>query len=105
REWEPSLTYLGHDKDRNSRLADTLFDDHAGRGKAEHAQEMTSAKTMNQKDLKLVPPAQLTPEQLTAWNAYYEPRNQEFRKKDLQGTDLVRWKYNRYLHDYLGCIR
>src|SRR4029077_20308380 len=21
-----------------------------------------------------------------------------------QGKDLVRWKYSRYLHDYLGCI-
>ena len=23
----------------------------------------------------------------------------------LQGKDLVRWKYNRYMHDYLGCIK
>jgi arylsulfatase A-like enzyme len=97
REWEPSVKYLGHDKDRNYPLADTLFDDYSGRGKAEHEQDMTIRNTMNQKDLKLVPPAQLTPEQLKAWNAYYEPRNEAFRKANLQGTDLV--------HDYLGCIR
>ncbi len=66
---------------------------------------MTIRNTMNPKDLKLVAPGQLTPEQLKTWNAYYEPRNQAFRKMNLQGEDLVRWKYNRYLHDYLGCIR
>jgi arylsulfatase A-like enzyme len=47
----------------------------------------------------------LTPEQRKAWDAYYEPRNQAFQKANLKGADLVRWKYNRYLHDYLGCIK
>ncbi len=66
---------------------------------------MTIAKTMNATDLKLVPPPQLTPEQLEKWNAYYDPRNEAFRKADPQGDDLVRWKYNRYMHDYLACIK
>jgi arylsulfatase A-like enzyme len=104
REWEPNLKYLGHDKDRNYAPPGTLFDDYAGRGKAEHQQDMTIRQTMNARDLKLVTPAQLTPEQLKAWKAYYEPRNEAFRKANPQGTELVRWKYNRYMHDYLGCI-
>jgi arylsulfatase A-like enzyme len=104
REWEPSLKYLGHDKDRAYSEPATLFDDYAGRGKAEHEQDMTIAKTMTAKDLKFVPPPQLTPEQLEAWNAYYEPRNEAFRTSNPQGRDLVRWKYNRYLHDYLACV-
>jgi arylsulfatase A-like enzyme len=66
---------------------------------------MTIASTMDDKDLKLVSPPELTPAQRVAWNAYYEPRNAAFRKAGLQGKDLVRWKYNRYLHDYLGCIK
>lgn len=105
REWEPSLKYLGHDGDRRYPIPETLFDDYSGRGKAEREQDMTIARTMTERDLKLVTPAQLTPEQLTKWNAYYEPRNEAFRKANLQGEDLVRWKYNRYMHDYLGCIR
>jgi arylsulfatase A-like enzyme len=104
REWEPNLKYLGHDGDRNYPAPETLFDDYSGRGKAEHEQDMTIHKTMNQRDLKLVPPMQLTPEQLKAWNAYYEPRNDAFRRQDLESKALVSWKYNRYLHDYLGCI-
>lgn len=105
REWEPPLRHLGHDKDRPYPLPDTLFDDYAGRGKAEHEQDMTIAKTMNAKDLKLTPPPQLTDEQRKVWDAYYNPRNEAFRKANLKGKDLVRWKYNRYLHDYLGCIK
>jgi arylsulfatase A-like enzyme len=104
REWEPNLKYLGHDNDRQYPEPETLFDDYSGRGRAEHDQDMTLAKTMTAKDLKLVPPPQLTPEQLHAWKAYYDPRNEDFQKANLQGQDLVRWKYNRYLHDYLGCV-
>ena len=50
-------------------------------------------------------PPDLTPEQRKAWDAYYEPRNEAFRAANLQGKDLVRWKYKRYMHDYLGCIK
>ncbi len=105
REWEPALRHLGHDKDRKYPEPDTLFDDYAGRGKAEREQDMTIAKTMTPRDLKLTPLSQLTAEQRKAWDSYYNPRNEAFRKANPKGKDLVRWKYNRYLHDYLGCIK
>jgi arylsulfatase A-like enzyme len=105
RQWEPALRHLGHDKDRQYPLPDTLFDDYSGRGKAEREQDMTIAKTMNDSDLKLTPPRQLTEAQRKPWDAYYNPRNEAFRQAKLQGKDLVRWKYNRYMHDYLGCIK
>ena len=60
---------------------------------------------MTPADLKLVAPADLNPAQKLAWEAYYQPRNQAFQKANPQGKDLVRWKYQRYLHDYLGCVR
>ncbi|MFO0887858.1 MAG: sulfatase [Isosphaeraceae bacterium] len=105
REWEPALRHLGHDKDRAYPEPPTLFDDYAGRGPAEHRQDMTIAGTMTPRDLKLVPPPDLNPEQRRAWDAYYEPRNAAFFNARPEGAALVRWKYNRYLHDYLGCIR
>ena len=104
RQWEPNLKYLGRYEEGKFAEPATLFDDYAGRGKAEHAQDMTIEKTMTAIDLKLKPPANLTPEQRQAWDAYYEPRNAAFRKANLQGKDLVRWKYQRYMHDYLGCV-
>jgi arylsulfatase A-like enzyme len=105
RNWQPNLKYLGHDNDRSYPEPATLFDDYAGRGKAELEQDMTIVKTMSRDDLKLVEPKGLTPDQLEKWNAYYQPRNEAFEKLGLTGKDLVRWKYNRYMHDYLACTK
>jgi arylsulfatase A-like enzyme len=105
RPWEPAPKYLNHDNDRQYPEPETLFDDYSGRGKAEHEQDMMVAKTMTPHDLKLTPWNTLNPEQRAAWDAYYQPRNEAFKKANPQGKDLVRWKYQRYLHDYLGCIR
>ncbi|MFO0849623.1 MAG: sulfatase [Gemmataceae bacterium] len=105
RAWEPALRHLGHDNDRKYPEPDTLFDDYAGRGKAEAGQDMTIAKTLTLRDLKLVQPPQLTPDQKKQWDAYYAPRNKAFREANPEGKELVRWKYNRYLHDYLGCVK
>ena len=105
REWCPPIRHLNHDKDRKYAEPETLFDDYSGRSAVEKHQDMTIAKTMNAVDLKLKPPGNLTAEQRQAWDAYYEPRNKAFREAKLEGKDLVRWKYNRYLHDYLGCVK
>lgn len=104
REWEPALKNLAlYDGVKFPEPA-TLFDDYAGRGKAEHEQDMTIAKTMTKSDNKLVAPKQLTAEQRKIWDAYYDPRNAEFLAQKLTGQDLVRWKYQRYMHDYLATI-
>ena len=105
REWEPNLKYLGHDKDRKYDEPETLFDDYANRGLAVRDQDMTIEKTMTARDNKLTPPGTLTPEQLKVWNAYYEPRNAAFKQANPQGKDLVRWKYQRYMHDYTAVIK
>ncbi|MGB8170940.1 MAG: sulfatase, partial [Chthoniobacteraceae bacterium] len=105
REWEPPLRYLGHDKDRKYPEPETLFDNYSGRGIAEHDQDMTIEKTMTPKDSKLVAPPQLTPEQRKEWDAYYEPRNEAFRKANLSGKELVSWRYQRYMHDYTACVK
>jgi arylsulfatase A-like enzyme len=105
REWEPALKYLGHDGDRVYDEPATLFDDYAGRGIAVKDQDMSIAVTMHERDLKLVPPKSLTSEQRAVWDAYYGPRNAAFRAANLSGKELVRWKYQRYLHDYLACVK
>lgn len=47
----------------------------------------------------------MTEKQLAAWHAAYEPKNEAFGKAKLTGKDLVRWKYQRYMKDYLRCIK
>ena len=105
REWSPALRHLGWDNDRQYPESETLFDDFAGRSKAIRDHDMSLERTFTNLDAKLKTPSNLNPEQLKAWNAYYEPRNAAFRDAKLTGKDLVRWRYNRYLHDYLACVK
>ena len=105
REWAPALRHLGWDKDRIHAEPETLFDDYAGRSKAVSDHDMGLDRTFTEQDAKMKPSPNMTYEQLQAWNAYYQPRNEAFKKANLTGPDLVRWRYNRYMHDYLGCVK
>ncbi len=104
REWAPGPDYLHKYDDVEIPEPHTLFDDYAGRTSAAKKQEMTLAEHMNDRDLKLVPPPNLNPEQLSTWLAAYEPKNDAFRAANLRGKELVRWKYQRYMKDYLRSI-
>jgi len=66
---------------------------------------MSIEVTMGNRDLKLETPKRLTTEQKKVWDAYYEPRNEKFNAASLKGRDLVKWKYQRYMHDYLACVK
>jgi arylsulfatase A-like enzyme len=46
----------------------------------------------------------LTPEQRAAWDNAYTEKNRNFADGKLEGPDLVRWKYQRYIKDYLRSI-
>jgi len=105
REWAPPLRYLGWDKNRVYPEPPTLFDDYAGRSKAISDHDMGIDRTFTPLDAKLVPPPNLTEDQRKEWDAYYGPRNKEFNDAKLSGKDLVRWRYNRYMHDYLACVK
>lgn len=105
REWAPALRHLGWSGDRVFPEPDTLFDDYSGRGRAEKEQDMTLEKTFTPLDAKLVPAPNLTEAQLKTWNAYYDPLNAAMESAKLSGADLVRWRYQRYMHDYLATVK
>lgn len=105
REWAPALRHLGWQGDREFPEPATLFDDYAGRGRAEKEQDMSLEKTFTERDAKLAPPPYLNQDQLKTWNAYYEPLNQKFRAAKLTGKELIRWRYQRYMHDYLATVK
>ncbi|MFM7058596.1 MAG: sulfatase [Planctomycetota bacterium] len=105
REWAPPLRYLGWDNDRKYPEPPTLFDDFSGRSRAVADHDMGIDRTFTELDAKLRPAPNMTPEQLETWNAYYQPRNAQFQAAKLAGQDLVRWRYNRYMHDYLACVK
>ena len=104
RNWQPGPKYLHLYDDVTIPEPATLFDDYAGRGTPAHTQDMTIEKTLTDFDLKFTAPKNLTPTQRAAWDAAYDPKNEAFRAASLTGRDLVRWKYQRYIKDYLRCI-
>lgn len=113
REWQPGPNELSLYKDVNFPEPSTLFDDYSGRGTAERSQDMTISKTMRmEEDLKMykkgdkIPAAlaRMEPDQLRAWNEVYDPIIDQLYSSGLAGNELVKFKYQRYMQDYLACI-
>jgi len=125
RTWMPPLRHLTLYDDRSLPEPPTLFDRWADNASPARFQEMEIDRHMNlvydlfvSPDEDFDPDAgkaldrsgfrnlkKMTPEQRRAWDAAYEPKNQTFRNANLTGKELVRWKYQRYIKDYLRCIR
>jgi arylsulfatase A-like enzyme len=43
--------------------------------------------------------------QRAAWSETFDADNDSFIKSDLKGAELTRWKYQRYMQNYLRCIK
>ncbi len=113
REWLPDIPDLGAYDDKDFPLPPTFYDNYAGRLAAEN-QDMTIEKTMVLKtDLKVHADYvksgifnRFTPEQKKPFYDYYENKiSREFDARKDTGENLVRWKYERYLKDYLATAR
>lgn len=114
REWQPGPKELNLYKDVTFPYPETLFDDYSGMGTAEKTQDMTISKTMRiQEDLKLYNDRsrmkntgldRLDSAQMADWNEVYDPIIKKFYGSDLSDKELVKYKYQRYLQDYLACI-
>jgi arylsulfatase A-like enzyme len=117
REWSPPLRHLNLFDGIELPEPDNLFDDYEGRGTAAREQDMSIEHSMFwDLDLKLHdhPDStrwfrgwreRLTPAQLAAWDEAYGPKNRAFYEAQLTGEELLRWKYQRYLKDYLRTIK
>jgi len=106
RNWQPGPDHLTTFDDVEIPEPETLWDDYKGRTSAAANQAMTIARHLSENDLKLNRgPNNLTPEQRKLWEAAYGPKNEAFRKANLQGEELVKWKYQRYIKDYLRCVQ
>ena len=104
RNWQPGPGYLNMYDDVEIPEPETLFEDYANLASPAKNQTMTIARHLNEGDLKLKPPRGLTEEQLEVWNAAYDPKNKAFHEAGLEGKALVKWKYQRYIKDYLRCV-
>ncbi|MPR32149.1 sulfatase-like hydrolase/transferase [Cytophagaceae bacterium SJW1-29] len=129
REWLPAERHYKEFINRSFPEPTTLFDDYEGRGRAAHEQEMNLLEHMNWAgDSKIFPEnmdklgikeshsydkanytntvGRMNPEQRKVWDATYGKMNEEFMKRypSMSRTDQMKWRYQRYMQDYLGSI-
>jgi arylsulfatase A-like enzyme len=129
REWLPAPRHFKEFTKRTFPEPETLFDDYEGRGSAAKQAEMNLLTHMNWAgDSKIYPEVMdelgipetanwdkaaferevgiMNPAQRAEWDEVYGPINEEFKKNypGMTEEDKMRWRYQRYMQDYLGCI-
>ncbi len=125
RSWWPGPDHLTTYENTEFPEPPNLFDDYKTRGRAAREQEMTILDYMNlHGDLKIKPEDldsinpddpwevnaykwsynRFNKEQRRQWDEVYDKKIEDFMAKNPAGDDLLRWKYQRYMQDYLACI-
>ena len=129
REWLPALRHLPEYTTRQFPEPATLFDNYEGRGTAAKTAEMNILTHMFWSgDSKIYPDVvksmgiaknefadrigferevgRMNPAQRAEWDKYYQPINEKFKADypKMSPRDLMKWRYQRYMQDYLGCI-
>lgn len=120
RNWMPAPRHLGIFNQTTFPEPSTLFDDYEGRGTAAREQDMSIAKTLTEDwDLKLLTRAEMlkdTTNRLYSvykrmpaavqdkWDSVYAQRIAEYRSGKLKGKELISWKYQQYMRDYLATL-
>jgi N-acetylglucosamine-6-sulfatase len=118
RNWMPGPKYLTKYDDISIPEPETLFDDYSKRasvlgkhkmGIDAHMSFFYDLKVDGHEDKRYAKAmssflGRMSKEQRQAWDAAYGPKNKAFLKANLEGKDLVRWKYQRYVKDYLRCV-
>jgi arylsulfatase A-like enzyme len=99
--WEDNASPARHQEMEIDRHMDLVYDlklspeDASRAPRSSTALDKSGAANLNR----------MTPAQRQAWDAAYGPKNHAFAEANLRGKDLVRWKYQRYMKDYLRCVK
>lgn len=121
RTWMPEEKYFELFDDKEFKLPANFFDDFEGR-KAALMHEMGVFKDLDVVyDLKMLDKEgelktkyrkvfqyqydRMDAVQKKAWDSYYEPIITDFKQRGLKGKELAKWKFNRYMKDYLRTIQ
>jgi arylsulfatase A-like enzyme len=108
RPWEPDAKHKAMFANRTIPEPATLRDDYATRTDALHENKQRVFDDMTRRDLKLEPLADLKGTNRMKW-LNTKPTEVEVEvngeKKPLTGEALNKWKYQRYMQDYLACVQ
>ena len=117
--WMPDTSYLDMYNDVKFPIPDNFYDTYEGR-EAAASQKMHMENLDLVNDLKLLDKEgeiqtplrkyfvnqvdRMNDAQRAAWNKAYQKEIDYFKQANLEGNELLEWKYQRYLEDYLRCI-
>jgi len=120
RNWMPGPGELTMFEDTTFALPANFYDNYEGRPAAAGQEMSIAGDEMDMAfDLKLNSDSintrlkenltfalkRLNPEQRGAWNKIYDSVLTNFMRMNLKGRELAEWKYQRYMKDYLKCIK
>jgi arylsulfatase A-like enzyme len=108
RPWQPDETHRQQFADKWIPEPETLWDTYATRTDALRENRQRVAADLTRRDLKLPAPGDLEGEALTAWLAVTPDTvtiTRDGQPVTLTGEALTRWKYQRYMQDYLATIQ
>jgi arylsulfatase A-like enzyme len=108
REWTPDERHRRMFEGRRIPEPETLWDDYATRTDALRENQQRVADDLWRRDLKLAPPAGLEGKERDAWLTTKPTEvtlTVDGTTTTLTGEALARWKYQRYMQDYLACVQ
>ena len=108
RPWEPDATHRAQFANRWIPEPETLWDSYATRTDALRENQQRVADDLTRRDLKLEPPADLAGAERTQWlgeKPVTVTIARDGQAVTLTGEALTRWKYQRYMQDYLAVIQ
>ena len=129
RNWMPTAKYFDQYVDRELATPETYDDDYTTRTSAAREQDMRVVDMNLSNDFKLQPEHynthtgtggmkgwdsekawarnydRMTAEQKAEWDIRYDKIGKAFKEANLSGQALDKWKLDRYLKDYLACVK
>ncbi|WP_297086646.1 sulfatase [uncultured Draconibacterium sp.] len=98
RNWDPATQHMQKYEDVEIPEPNNLFDDYATKGTAVKEQELDIANSMNlNRDLK-------AEGEMYANDPRFKSRYEWMADNKPEGNELIKWKYQTYMKDYLRCI-
>lgn len=122
--WMPAIRHLNLYDDTLLPEPDSLKTKHVGKSSPARYQQMNIDKDLDfkndlffydqiedkndsSKDIESKAELNLsamTPEQLSAWSLSWRPKNEAFLRESISDVDLIKWKFQRFIKNYLRCV-
>lgn len=123
--WLPAIRHLNLYDDKLLPEPKNLMDNHLGKSSPSRYQSMNISKDLDFSDDLFFPIQQtdknqsaqpflsnsqknilaMTAEQLSAWTLSWRPKNEAFLRENQSKENILQWKFQRFVKNYLRCVR